>query len=838
MSLKSHHQLAPLFLVLCLCNLRALAAFSVAEHWSTYVGGYSESHGVQASAIDESGNVYLGGYSYLGLIENDDYLYATEYPTYGGTNDAFVAQVNSSGQLLWYSVLGGEDNDEVWGVAQQGQSVFAAARLSRTGFNDGGSDAALYSFSKSDGSFNWSNPVVVGAPNTTNAFNAVTVDTNGNIYAVGYTSIAELTPTAAGYPVGGAVYGKELKGNLDGCVVKVSPERELLWIHYLGGANEDRALTCTMGTNGFLYVGGETRSDGWVTFPGNVTPSASNKAGFVVKLGTDGAHIWSTYLGSPGKDSVAGLAFEKISGQLFAAGTTTSAEFMSSKTRLNNYGGGASDGFVTSLTDNGSNPAVNWSRFYGSNQLDVVTSIQQLYNSQMVLGGYTDAGGWRPNSDNASRGAGDGFVIVMATDGESLWSRYIGGSKGDQTLTVAAANGVFFAGGLTLSDDAWVNGGFHNVWGYPGWDSPDKLGFLVKYVSSGYIPDLPDIVTQPGSISVEEEQNAIFTVEAQSAEALTYQWHVNAAPVTTATNTVFVLNNVTLAQDGDQITCVVSNIGGAVVSDIAILTVTAIPNGWITINLAPAAAVSNGVAWSIDSASTWRASGDVVNLRTGLYSIVYKTVFGWAAPSNSISTTVLNQQTNSLTATFTEIQYSNARIITDTNVVITVKPPEGTEEWTLREVFPVGLTPYDYPASATWLSGSRTLRLTVDASAPAQFRYSVTGDQGSYQLSGTVNFNASGPVVTAGDTQVTIAVEPPPVIPDPDIIGFAPESGLPGSFLLRFISVLDQSYLIETNGAPGTSGWALQGQVNGSADETSISVPSSKPALFYRVRVP
>jgi hypothetical protein len=127
----------------------------------------------------------------------------------------------------------------------------------------------------------------------------------------------------------------------------------------------------------------------------------------------------------------------------------------------------------------------------------------------------------------------------------------------------------------------------------------------------------------------------------------------------------------------------------------------------------------------------------------------------------------------------------------------------------------------------------------VDDSSPAQFSYSVTGAEGSYQLSGTVNFYPAGTTVTTvGATQVVIAAEPPPIIPDPDIIGFAPDGALSGNWLLTFISVLNQSYLIETNGTPAAAGWAQQGQVNGTADQTTASVPAPAPVLFYRVRTP
>jgi len=215
-------------------TLNLSAAFSVDEGWSTYVGGVYGNDCVKASAIDSYGKIYLGGYLGDFSISNDDGVEATDEP-FSTPLDGFVAQVNSAGVLQWYNVLGDNENDEVRGVAEQGQSVFAAACLARTATLDEGTDAFLYSLSKTDGSVNWSCSLAALA--ATNAFNAVTVDTNGNIYAVGYTSMAGLTPTVTGYQVGGTgpVCGNSLKGNLDACVVKVSPAGSLIWVCYLGG---------------------------------------------------------------------------------------------------------------------------------------------------------------------------------------------------------------------------------------------------------------------------------------------------------------------------------------------------------------------------------------------------------------------------------------------------------------------------------------------------------------------------------------------------------------------------------------------------------------------------
>jgi hypothetical protein len=825
--------------VFTLTAVNLLASFSVNEDWSTYVGGNNDFHGVKASAMGSSGSVYIGGYSYGGVIAPDGGFFSPVESSSSAGEEGFIAKIDASGVMQWYSVVGSTENDEVRGVAEYDQSVFAAACLERTATYDDGTDAYMYSFSKSSGSFNWNSPLVIGAIDATNAFNAVTVDTNGNIYAVGYTSIDGLTFSVSGYQVDGTTYGNSLQGDLDACVVKVSPTGSLIWVHYLGGANFDSALTCTIGTNGYLYVGGETYSPDWVTETNDVNPSASHKAGFLVKLSTAGDHVWSTFLGGSEDDTIAGVAFDNISGNLFAVGTTGSSGFMSSNTQLNSYGGGSSDGFVTSITDSGSTLTVNWSQFYGSNQNDTVTSIQQLDDSQLVVGGSTPVGGWLPDADNVPAGGNDGFVAAFGSNGDSLWGHYVGGSDSEELYTLAAEGGILYAGGTTLSEDDWVSGSFRGSWDHDWNFGLTSLGFLVKYVSSGYIPDLPVIITQPQSISVEEEQEALFSIEAESAEPLSYQWSVNNVPVADATNTSFTLSAVTLAQDGDEISCAVSNIAGSVFSETAVLTVTPIPMGWITIDLSPAGAVSNGVAWSIDSGSTWHDSGDVINVITGDYAIVYRDdVFGWAAPSTPDSTTVMNLETNSLAATFTEIIYSSVRSITGTNVLITINPPDGTGFWMFTEKVPVGLTVLNL-SHGTWESSSGEITHTTGGAQQTLLSYEVAGGVGVYQVTGSVQFVISGVVTetTVGDDEIVIGGAPV-VVPDPDIIGFVPDGTVPGNFQLTFISIVDQSYLIETNGTPAVIGWAQQGQVNGDAEQTTTSVGAPNETLFYRVSTP
>ena len=162
-----------------------------------------------------------------------------------------------------------------------------------------------------------------------------------------------------------------------------------------------------------------------------------------------------------------------------------------------------------------------------------------------------------------------------------------------------------------------------------------------------------------------------------------------------------------------------------------------------------------------------------------------------------------------------------------------IDPPANAEQISVIETLPPGLTPYDY-APLQWVAASRQLRYISFETSPMQLTYAVTGADGEYNLSGTVNFG-SGNVTTVGDDLIVIgATQPEP--PPPDIVVFAPHSSIPGSFLLTFISVADQQYLIETNASPAINGWGVQQQINGAAEQSDAVVPAAGSSLFYRVR--
>jgi hypothetical protein len=102
-------------------------------------------------------------------------------------------------------------------------------------------------------------------------------------------------------------------------------------------------------------------------------------------------------------------------------------------------------------------------------------------------------------------------------------------------------------------------------------------------------PVAPVITSQPASQTVNAGATVTLTVAASGTPPLSYQWRKNGASLSGATGTSLTLASVTTADAGSY-TVVVSNAGGSVTSDTAILTVntatftvalTSPPNGAI-----------------------------------------------------------------------------------------------------------------------------------------------------------------------------------------------------------------------------------------------------------------
>jgi len=226
----------------------------------------------------------------------------------------------------------------------------------------------------------------------------------------------------------------------------------LTYSGYLGSLGNDAATSVAVDSTGNAYITGTTTSLQFPTSAGayqsvlhDGSACANSVCGdvFVTKLDPTGANvIYSTYLGGSGADVARALAID-ASGDAYITGSTNSTDFPMANALQSNYGGGASDTFVTKVDPTGS--ALVYSTYLGGNDFDQGTDIAvDSSGNAYVVGGTQSANFAPPTAIRTCQGGGilDGFISKLNPTGSALvYSTCFGGSGSDQALGVAVNSG-------------------------------------------------------------------------------------------------------------------------------------------------------------------------------------------------------------------------------------------------------------------------------------------------------------------------------------------------------------------------------------------------------------
>lgn len=378
--------------------------------WGTYLGGSDADYG-QAIAMDSSGNGYLAG-----STNSSGWVSGGFDASQNGSSDVFVAKLDASGAHLWSTYLGGANADYGYAIA-----LDSAANCYVTGYT--------YSPAWASGGF----------------------DTTLNNGGSGY----------------------------DGYVAKLDAAGGHLWSTYLGGTDADYGWGIAVDSGGNCYAVGYTNSPGWVSggLDTILNNGGSGNDGYLVKLDTNGAHQWSTYLGGAGNELTAGVATDS-SGNCYVTGNTNSSGWMSGG--FDTTQNGVVDGYVIKFNTSG---AHQWSTYLGGPDSDYGWGIALDVDRNCYVTGYTNSSGWASGGfDTSFNGSYDGFVLKLNSSGAHLWSTYVGGANMDRGWGVALDSmGNCFFSGYTNSP-AWVSGGFDLTLneGGTGYD-----GYIVKLDAAG-----------------------------------------------------------------------------------------------------------------------------------------------------------------------------------------------------------------------------------------------------------------------------------------------------------------------------------------------------------------
>ncbi|MCX6752260.1 MAG: SBBP repeat-containing protein [Candidatus Nomurabacteria bacterium] len=346
---------------------------------------------------------------------------------YTDGGDAFVAKLSSTGILIWNTFLGGNGEDYGFGVA-----VDTNGNVYATGYsNDTWGVTPVRSYTSSTDAFvvkldsagvlTW-NTFLGGSREDQG--NGIAVDISGNVYVTGTTS--------------GATWGSPVKAYLstqDAFAAKISSAGALTWNTFVG-----RSSTVGQGiavdTSGNVYIAGSV--GGGSGFASIVRAYTSSNDGFVVKFANNGALTWTSFLGGNGGDESYAIAVDTI-GNIYVTGLSDTT--WGSPVRA--YYGSSYDIWAAKLDTNG---ALTWNTFLGDSGNDYGYGIAIDINGNVYVVGYTSAT-WGSPVRTYSSGL-DVFAAKLDGVGTLVWNTFLGGNETDVGYGIAIdINGNVYIGG-------------------------------------------------------------------------------------------------------------------------------------------------------------------------------------------------------------------------------------------------------------------------------------------------------------------------------------------------------------------------------------------------------
>jgi Beta-propeller repeat len=292
---------------------------------------------------------------------------------------------------------------------------------------------------------------------------------------------------------------------------------QLIYSTYLGGA---AALAVAVDGSGSAYVTGQSFSPGFPTTPGAFQQSASSDQvqAFVTKFNASGSALdYSTYLGTGGGIGIAVNAL----GNAYVAGDALEATFPTTpgafQTTFGGPGGNAGDAFITEL--NGSGSALVYSTFLGGTSDDYATGVAVDAAGNAYVTGQTFSTNFPLQNafQQTLKGQANGFVTKLNAMGSALlYSTYLGGSVGDFGSAIAVDPlGNTYVTGLTQSTDFPLVAALQGTFGGGSTDA-----FLTVLDSNG-VPSFSTFIggqndDQGLGIAVDSSGNAYLTGSTQS----------------------------------------------------------------------------------------------------------------------------------------------------------------------------------------------------------------------------------------------------------------------------------------------------------------------------------
>ena len=321
---------------------------------TTYLRGSSDDSAEALTIHPTTGDVYVAG---ITISTTFPATGGGAQPAHGGTQDAFVARLDRTlTTLIQATYLGGGGGDSAYALAIHPMTgdVYVAGATSSTDFPHtgggaqpaygGGLDAFVARLNSALTSLGQATYLGGGSIDSARA---LAIDpTTGDVYVAGVTASTDFPHTGGGaQPANG--------GDADAFVARLNGALTALGqATYLGGSGSDLAHALAIHpVTGDAYVAGASSSSNFPGLAGGAQPTSGGaEDAFVARL--DRALIaltQATYLGGSGDDGASALAIHPMTGDVYVAGGTSSANFPRTAAGAQPASGGGPDAFAARL---------------------------------------------------------------------------------------------------------------------------------------------------------------------------------------------------------------------------------------------------------------------------------------------------------------------------------------------------------------------------------------------------------------------------------------------------------------------------------------------------------
>ena len=250
--------------------------------WAVSAGSTGSDTGFSVSSLSDGSSIITGDYT------NTSSFGAAGNLTSAGSNDIFIAKVNSNGIFQWATTAGGTAADVGYGISTLGDgsslitgNIRGTATFGAAGdITTAGSRDIFIAKVDSNGAYQW----------------AVSAGGASNDYGKGISALSDGSSIITGYYQGTATFGAAgdltSNGNQDGFIAKVDSNGLFQWAVSVGGSDSDYGYEVSALSDGSLLVIGNY--EGTATFGSTTLTSSGNNEIFIARLNADGTWASAT----------------------------------------------------------------------------------------------------------------------------------------------------------------------------------------------------------------------------------------------------------------------------------------------------------------------------------------------------------------------------------------------------------------------------------------------------------------------------------------------------------------------------------------------------------------